>query len=418
MTTTAVLTTSDYLGTLAATRCLGRHGVRVVVAASGVLGPAQWSRSASRVVRCPKPVDPDVTLAWLLDFGARDPGAVLHPTSDEMAWLISRHANRLRDVFRLYAPPFDAIRTLLDKARLDRACVAVGLDRPETFFPRDENEAAELASRGGAFVVKPRTQVFYTSHMKGDIVSGRENVAYAWRACRSWRHAPSVRVDAPDIDKPLVQAFVPAAREGVYSIAGFVTRDHQVLAARASRKILQRPAGVGVGVCFEGAPVDATLVTKLAALAKHVGFFGAFEAEFVGCGEHKLIDFNPRYYGQMGFDIARGAPLPWMLHLGALGHEDLLRNEASDAILAGAPRVYEDFMTLRLMLASRRLAGTLPAERQAKWKLWREAHGADAMDATLAPDDPLPAVASAVSTLWGAARHPRGFWRSLLRGTL
>src|SRR5262249_2743392 len=157
----------DFLGTLAATRCLGRHGVRVVVAASGVLGPAQWSRSASRVVRCPKPTDPDATLAWLLDFGARDRGAVLHPTSDEMAWLIARHATRLSSVFRLYAPSFDAIRTLLDKSRLDRACVAVGLDRPETFFPESTDEAAELGARGGSFVVKPRTQVFYTSHIKG-----------------------------------------------------------------------------------------------------------------------------------------------------------------------------------------------------------------------------------------------------------
>lgn len=416
--TAAVLTTSDYLGTLAATRCLGRHGVPVIVAGSSVLGPAQWSRSASRVVRCPKPVDPDAVLAWLLDFGAREPGAVLHPTSDEMAWLISRYAHRLRDVFHLYAPSFDAIRTLLDKSRLDRACVAVGIERPETFFPRDENEAAELGASGRAFVIKPRAQVFYTSHMKGDLVSGREEVMRAWRACRSSQHAASVRADAPDIDKPLVQVFDPAAREGVYSIAGFVSRDYEVLAARASRKILQRPAGVGVGICFEGAPVVPELVAKLGALARHVGFFGAFEAEFVGDGAHRLIDFNPRYYGQMGFDIARGAPLPWMLHLGALGRDEVLRTQASDAIVEGAPRVYEDFMTLRLMLASRRIAGTLPAERQKKWKLWREAHGADVMDATLATDDPLPAVASAVSTLWGAARHPRGFWRSLMHGTV
>src|SRR5262249_24663873 len=157
------------------------------------------------------------------------------------------------------------------------------------------------------------------------------------------------------------------------------------VAARASRKILQRPAGVGVGVCFEGATVDAELVVKLVALARHVGFFGAFEAEFVGDGVHKLIDFNPRYYGQMGFDIARGAPLPCMLHVGALGEAASILAKATDAMGEGAPRVYEDFMTLRLMLASRRIAGTLPAERQAKWKLWRETHDGLAMDATLAP---------------------------------
>ncbi len=417
--TTAVLTTSDYIGTLAATRCLGRRGVRVIVAASGVLGPAQWSRSAARVVRCPKPTDPEATILWLDELGTRERGAVLHPTSDEMAWLISRHAERLSQRFGLYVPSFEAIRTLLDKAQLDRACAVIGLDRPETFFPRDEHEAAELGATGRAFVVKPRTQVFYTSHAKGEIVSGRDEVARAWRACRAWRHAPTVREDAPYIGEPLIQAFVPGALDGIYSITGFVTRSHDILAARAARKIVQRPTGMGVGVCFEAAPVEEALVNKLAELVRHVGFFGAFEAEFVSDdGVRRLIDFNPRYYGQMGFDIARGAPLPWMLHLGALGHEDAIREVSTDAIDDGAPRVYEDFMTLRLMLASHRLVGALPADRQAQWKLWRAAYDRARMDATLAPDDPLPAVASAFSTLLGAARHPRGFWRSLSRGKI
>src|SRR6476469_3880897 len=104
----ALLTTPEDIGTLAAARCLDAHGVRVVVASSGVLGPARWSRAVARVVRSPSLVEPDAVLAWLLEFGAREPGTVLHPTSDELAWLVARNEPALARVFRLYTAPFDA----------------------------------------------------------------------------------------------------------------------------------------------------------------------------------------------------------------------------------------------------------------------------------------------------------------------
>lgn len=404
----ALLTTSKYLGTLATARCLGARGVPVVVVSSTVFGPAQWSRAASRVVRGRPRTDPESMLAWLMELGTHWPGAVLHPTSDEMAWIIARHGDELGRSFRLYSPPFSAIRSLLDKSELHRVASRIGLRTPATIFPRSESEAERAGWQRAAFVVKPRSQVFYASHAKGAIVSGAAEVARAWRACRESPHADGVRVDAPDIELPMLQELV--ASDGVYSISGFVTRDYEILGARGARKVLQRPSGVGVGVCFEAAPVDDALVAKLSALARAVEFFGAFEAEFVG-PDRRLIDFNPRYYGQMAFDIARGAPLPWMLHLGALGHEDALRAQPTDD--PDAPRVYGDHLTLRILLASRRLAGTLSADDARKWKTWLQAHRRSAVDATLAPGDPLPAIASVLSTLWDAVRHPRGFWRSL-----
>ena len=408
--TPALLTTSKYLGTLATARCLGARGVPVVVVSSTIFGPAQWSRAASRVVRGRPRNDPESMLAWLLELGTRWPGAVLHPTSDEMAWIIARHAEPLGRLFRLYTPPFAAIRSLLDKSELHRVASRVGLRTPVTVFPRNESDAERAGWQRAAFVVKPRSQVFYESHAKGAIVSGAGPVARAWRECRESSYPPSIRVDAPDIELPMLQELVPT--DGVYSISGFVTRDHEVLGARAARKILQRPSGVGVGVCFEAAPLDASLVAKLADLARETGFCGAFEAEFVG-RDHRLIDFNPRYYGQMAFDIARGAPLPWMLHLGALGHDDALRTQPTPDDAPDMPRAYGDTLTLRILLASRRLVGTLSPDDARKWKAWLREHRDSAVDATLAPGDPMPAIASVLTTIWDAIRHPRGFWRSL-----
>src|SRR5215510_9027275 len=88
----ALLTMTQYAGTLAAARCLALQGVAVIVAADHLLAPALWSRAVSRRLACPAVERGPAALAqWLLELGAREPGAVLYPTSDELAWLISRH---------------------------------------------------------------------------------------------------------------------------------------------------------------------------------------------------------------------------------------------------------------------------------------------------------------------------------------
>ena len=91
-------------------------------------------------------------------------------------------------------------------------------------------------------------------------------------------------------------------------MAGFVD-DGGECVALASMKILQRPRKVGIGLCFEARAIEEPLVEKIAALCRRVGYTGVFEAEFVVAGDRRLlIDFNPRFYSQMGFEVARGLP--------------------------------------------------------------------------------------------------------------
>ena len=71
-----------YHGTLAAVRCLGAEGIRVTVAESSRFVPAVWSRFVARRVHCPGLEQSSRFVEWLLDFGAREPGYVLYPTSD------------------------------------------------------------------------------------------------------------------------------------------------------------------------------------------------------------------------------------------------------------------------------------------------------------------------------------------------
>lgn len=100
----------------------------------------------------------------------------------------------------------------------------------------------------------------------------------------------------------------------MYSLAGFVDRSGEILGVRASQKVVQSPRGMGVGLLFREAPVDPEVLEGLARLCRRTGYFGVFEVEFVRAdGGHHLIDFNPRYYGQVQFEISRGLSLPQLV---------------------------------------------------------------------------------------------------------
>ncbi len=147
----------------------------------------------------------------------------------------------------------------------------------------------------------------------------------------------------PDVSYLLVQRFVPSV-QGVHSISGFIDRSGRMLASLGCVKVLQA-SHVGIGICFENATPEAGLVERIAALCKKVGYYGMFEAEYIRSeGRQLLIDFNPRYFGQMGFDIARGVPLAFMAHVSALGREDLAAAAAQNARTSGTarPHAYSD----------------------------------------------------------------------------
>jgi predicted ATP-grasp superfamily ATP-dependent carboligase len=407
----------QYAGTLAAARCLAQRGVRVVVASDHLLAPALWSRAVSRRRPCPSLIrGPSALLEWLLAFGRREPGAVLYPTSDDLAWMLSRHRDELGEVFRMYSPPVAALTAILDKVQLHEACIRAGVDTPRTWLPRTDADLDPIAEAAEAFIIKPRTQTFFAMHAKGGMARGRDELRTVWRQYLALDYAAEFSAEVNGLDVPMVQEFLPGSEHGICSVSGFVNKQGQLLVARGSRKVLQQPVRVGVGLCFEHFTPPPDLVKKLERLCVQLGYYGVFEAEVIAHGERwPLIDFNPRYFGQMGFDIARGAPLPWMAHLCACGDEEAAREAASAEPGPSDPVVYRDVAGLGAKLVTERLAGTLTAETQQKWRDWLRQYDGRSVDSSFAPGDPLPGAAAIATHLWRTVRHPRSFWRSVRR---
>ncbi|HXC59984.1 MAG TPA: hypothetical protein VN645_11750 [Steroidobacteraceae bacterium] len=410
-----LLLMAEYSGTLAAARCVAARGASVTVATSKWFAPSRWSRAARRVVACPDfSRGPTPVAEWLIDYGSRHGKHVLYPTCDEMAWLLAHFHAELRDRFHLYSPSGRTLRILLDKCDLYAAAGAVGIATPRTWRPQDESELPEIMRQVSACLVKPRTQAYFKSGAKGGHAPTLARLISQWRKYRKYGYPAEVTRDIQNVDLPMVQEYLPNASREVSSISGFAVRSGEIIDTRACRKILQLPRRAGVGLCFESCDPDPQLVEQLSRLCSSIGYFGVFEAEFIRHeGRALLIDFNPRYFGQLGFDIARGMQLPWLAQLCATGHEDEARRFAATPSVEHRAEYYADSFALKWHLLAGAWFGAVSQEERRKWLSWLASRPDRFVDAMLHPGDMAPAVAAAANLVWRSARHPRGFWQSI-----
>jgi predicted ATP-grasp superfamily ATP-dependent carboligase len=220
----------------------------------------------------------------------------------------------------------------------------------------------------------------------------------------------------PEVRQPMLQAYLPEAVNEIHSLSGFADASGRILVLGA-RKILQWPRRLGIGVCFQAAPVPAVLRVWLRALCRRVGYHGVFEAEFIEAGgEYYLIDFNPRFYSQMAFDVARGLPFPLLAYEAALGENATWRR----ALRAGDPESTTDAYLHRLrfevLMHGQRLSRRMTVDEVRRWRDWRSERRGRTVDAVLDGTDALPAVVDYLAFFYGWARHPRAALRMNLRG--
>lgn len=283
-------------GTIAAMRHLAGYGVGVNVIVDHSFCPAGWSRCAERRYTAPVEKDSMRYLDRLLAIGKADPGQVLLPTSDQLAWLYTSNASVLERYFHLYQPPIETIKRILDKALLEKAASNVGVAVLPSWDPQTLDELAQLAPRlPYPVLIKPRTHVHRLRNDKGVVVNSPDELAAEYpRFLARERYRFDDTARAPESVRPVIQKFVEIGREGVISISGFIGRSADVFVTRRSTKILQRSRPVGVGVCYESRPADPALSQAVHRLCRELEYFGLFEVEFIlHEGAWTVIDFNP-----------------------------------------------------------------------------------------------------------------------------
>ncbi|MBI5071111.1 MAG: carbamoyl-phosphate synthase [Deltaproteobacteria bacterium] len=414
-----LLTSADYCGTLAAARLLGRLGFRVTMAAPGLAGPASWSRQVARRVRCPPLSPPEGFVRWLVDFGTQNPGHLYYPTSDDLAWVTAAHLAELSPHFLLLTPPLPVLDRLLDKASLHALCAEVGIDTPRAWFPRQRADLERAAAEASyPVLVKQRTQVLSASHTKGILARTPDELLAQWEPfARLNPHDAAIGGSSPEACRPMIQEYRAEVADGTLIVAGFADRDGAVLGARAGLKLLQRPRRMGIALCLEETALDPALAAALGRLFRAAGYFGVFHVELIRSkGRLLLIDFNPRYYHHMAFEIARGLPLPLFVVAAAMGDRAALDRLAVEAMASSEPRgrVFAHWLDLRVMVAGQRFFGAMTPDEAARWWRWSQVHRGRTIDAVWDGADRWPTLFDVANRLQDWVRHPRSFVRRTL----
>jgi predicted ATP-grasp superfamily ATP-dependent carboligase len=415
-----LLCNGTFYGTLAAARALGGEGIPVTVADPSPTAPALWSRHVTRRLRCPPLEDVERFSEWLRRFAEREPRHVLYATSDELSFTLALHREALSERFALYQPDVDVIMRVLDKGLLGEHARAAGLDVPDTWLPQNEADVTRAAREAdGPLMVKPRTQVAFGVHSKGMLAPrGVDGLRAAYARFTSGEHVHDGDFARrfPEATRPMLQRYYPEAADGIYSLAGF--RDHTGahFVALGARKILQRPRRLGVGLCFEAAPVDPQLAAGVARLCERVGYYGVFETEFIQVGGRSLlIDMNPRFYGQLAFEVARGLPLPQLAYAAALGDDDEVARLVAQVPPpgAGTDLAYCNRFGLGVQLGAQRLFGSAARGDAAHWSSWLDAHEGRLVDAVADPTDAKPYAIAIAGQIYSHLRHPGVFIRHI-----
>jgi hypothetical protein len=255
-----------------------------------------------------------------------------------------------------------------------------------------------------------------TVHVKGLVAHNHEELLQAFKTYRTrFPYQPELRDYDPSIAMPMCQEFFKEAAKSIYSVSGFISKDGTLSAFRSSVKILQRPIKIGVGIGFEGRAVNQEVRESILRLAHEVGYFGVFEAEFLAdpvSGKHCIIDFNPRFYGQMAFEISRQLPLAQLVYASALGD-----SETVEKLIANAQKWDESIPVkgamrrpLSLLVTTQWLGGRMSRLTRRNWLKWaKEGVIFDLLDDPL---DPKPSQVESRSILKGFLRHPRGSFRA------
>ena len=389
----------DYWATtLAFARSLGRQGVPLHFYGRGA---GRWSRYRTLRQNCPPVENTGEFQPWLQERIRSGEISRIAPTTD----LIAFYTSVLRDDFapgvRRTIAPLAEIENCLIKTRFAAAVALFGQPSLSTAAPDSvEGAVAAAGSLGYPVMLKPKSHLAVGFKERGRLICDEADLKYQFRRYAVPPGQEGIAAAYPELSWPLLQRYLPSARNRVYSVSGIKDADGGVVIAAVSYKHEQWPPDVGVSTvqvaCDDRRILDAGLNVVDKLLSR-----GIFEVELLE-EEDVLyaIDLNPRAFGFIELDIARGADLPWLWYQSTF---DMQRPAASlpPAALEARHRF-------------RHLLDALAFKRRRSDAAFDERSDHDRPRASVSMvghwSDPVPMIISNLQLL----RHPRSLLRSQL----
>ena len=296
---------------LAATRSLGRQGLRVITGDSTrrtLAGASKYSRSG---VVYPSPSStPGEFVDALAEIIQRERIDVLFPMTDITTALVLKHRQSLPPVL-LACPGFEIYDAVTDKSRLFKLAQELGLPMPTThYIAAGELVGSKLDGLSFPVVLKPARSRVYANNrwMNTSVkVARTRDELHELLSTHAWFR-----------DYPyLVQEYIHGQGQGIFALY-----DHgRPLAFFAHKRLREKPPEGGVSVLSESVTVTQRQHDVAEALLTPLGWHGVAMVEFKVSvdGTPYLMEINGRFWGSLQLAVDAGVDFPYMLYQLAVG---------------------------------------------------------------------------------------------------
>jgi predicted ATP-grasp superfamily ATP-dependent carboligase len=274
------------------------------------------TRAARRFIRVSRTSAPDLDAfgATLLDLATGGGYDVVIPMGDWETWLVVTHAARLEAHVGLLVPRVDAHELANDKGAVMAHAADLGIATPRVWDWPD-------APDPGSLPTDLRFPVVVKARAGSGVDRGLRFAADPDQLSRAYIEVSSTEARLPteDFTRPLIMEFVP----GFVHDASAVAHDGVVVNVVTNVRQLMLP--------IEGGGSAVTITTHEPALAElartlleSLAWNGPADVE---CkydprdGRYKLLEVNPRFWGNLDVDLQAGMNFPAQVRDLALGRE-------------------------------------------------------------------------------------------------
>jgi D-aspartate ligase len=306
-------------GGLGVVRSLGRLGIPVYGVYRERLIPAAVSSYLSgRFIWRGDAEDEDRFLDGMAMIGERlGRPAVLVPTDDLGAILVSQHASTLSRWFRLPHPPPGLAHLVASKKGLSELCGKLGVPCPQVSYPSSRHDAEEFAASAGFPVVAKAIEPWLLPAGAGlkstSIIHSRDDLLRLYQ-----------RLEGHSAGNLMLQEYIPRDCAQDWFFHGYCDARSSCLVSFTGVKLRSSPPYAGatsLGRCQD----NETLRGHAEQLLETIGYRGIMDLDYrldLRDGEYKLLDFNPRVGAQFRvFEDAAGLDVVRALHLDLTGRE-------------------------------------------------------------------------------------------------
>jgi predicted ATP-grasp superfamily ATP-dependent carboligase len=294
---------------LAVTRSLGKAGSRVFVAGNKKISRSFYSKYCSKR-RMYNSANKDVLYRNVIDIVKELRPDVIFPATFETTELVVERKKELSRLARIIPiPDFKLFNAVNDKALLTKLAHRYGVDVPITFFPKEMGDIKKIRDElPYPVLIKPRIACGSNGCT---VINGPEELTKGYNlgdAKSSWYR----------YGEPIIQKFRPSNTTSAY----YLMHEGTVYGFMMIENLLHHPYPFGP-------PIRNITIHNMDLKKKLDSFLKAIRWEGLACisfirdpddSKLKIIDFNPRVWGQMDASICFGVDFPKIAFNLALGN--------------------------------------------------------------------------------------------------